>query len=70
MTEKIHSASSWTLPPTGRQLRAITRLCAELHIKEHLENNPSNRWEARRLLYELNERRKWSKRIMDKEKIL
>ncbi len=58
MTEKIPPASSWTLPPTGRQVSAITRLCIQLGIKEPLEDKPSNRWEARRLLYELNEKRK------------
>ena len=55
MVDKIHYNSSWTLPPTGKQVRAITRLCMQLGIKEPLEESPSNRWEARRLLYELNE---------------
>ncbi len=57
MTEKIPSASSWTLPPTGRQVAAITRLCQQLGIREPLEEKPSNRWEARRLLYELRQKR-------------
>lgn len=58
MPEKIAYTSSWTLPPTGRQVRAITRLCQQLGIKEPLEDTPSNRWEARRLIYELNQKRK------------
>lgn len=58
MAEKIPPASSWTLPPTGRQTVAITRLCIQLGIKEPLEDKPSNRWEARRLLYELKQKRK------------
>ena len=58
MTEPIHYASSWTLPPTGRQVAAITRLCMQLGIKETLEDKPTTRWEARRLLHELNETRK------------
>lgn len=58
MTEKIHITSSWRLPPTGGQIAAITRLCQQQGIKEELENKPSNRWEARQLLYELSKRRK------------
>lgn len=58
MHDNIPPASSWTLPPTGRQCRAIARLCTYLGITEPLEDKPSNRWEARRLMYELNERRK------------
>lgn len=58
MAEKIHITSSWRLPPTGRQVAAITRLAMQLGIKEPIEEGPSNRWEARQLLYELNERRK------------
>ena len=62
MAEKIHITSSWRLPPTGRQIVAITRLCMQLGIKEPLEDKPSNRWEARQILYDLNQRRK-EKRI-------
>ena len=58
MSETIHINSSWRLPPTSRQIYAITRLAAQLGIKEPIEEKPSNRWEARRLLYELNEQRK------------
>ena len=58
MAEKIQPSSSWTLPPTGRQVRAIALIAQQLGITEPIEDTPSNRWEARRLLYELNERRK------------
>ena len=58
MTEKIPPTSSWTLPATGRQLSAIARLCTYLKIQEPLEEKPMNRWEARRLMHDLNEKRK------------
>ncbi len=58
MTEKIPPTSSWALPPTGKQLSAIARLAAQLGIKEPIEEGPTNRWEARRLMHDLNERRK------------
>ena len=58
MTEKISPSSSWTLPPTGAQVRAIARIAQQLGITDPIEEGPSNRWEARRLLYELNEQRK------------
>lgn len=58
MAEKIPPTSTWNLPPTGRQTAAITRLCTYLGIKEALEETPSNRWEARRLIYDLNQKRK------------
>ena len=48
-------ASSWLLPPTSRQVAAITRLCMRKGIRESLEEKPSNRWEARQLLYELSQ---------------
>jgi len=53
MGKKIHHTSSWQLPPTSRQVAAITRLCKSLGIKEPLEEGPTTRWEARRLLNEL-----------------
>lgn len=59
MAEKIHSASSWTLPPTVRQLAAIDKQMRRLGIVHQSE--PSNRWEARQLLYELRERKKSGK---------
>ncbi len=55
--EKIAPTSSWNLPPTARQLRATTELCMQLGIKEYLEDKPSNRLEARRLMYELRRKR-------------
>lgn len=57
MTDNSKSlyASSWLLPPTARQEAAITRLCMQKGIKEPLEDRPSNRWEARQLLYELSQ---------------
>ncbi|KKN54528.1 hypothetical protein LCGC14_0591200 [marine sediment metagenome] len=57
MTEKISPASSWALPPTGRQVVAITRLAMQLGIKEPIEDKPSNRWEARRMIYDLTQQR-------------
>jgi len=51
--EKILPTSTWNLPPTEWQVGAITRLCIQKKIKEHLEHKPSNRWEARNLIYEL-----------------
>ena len=57
MTEKIPPASSWTLPPTSRQIVAITRLAMQLGITEPIEEKPSNRWEARRMIYDLTQQR-------------
>ncbi len=59
---KVPPASSWMLDPTAKQLRAIARECSFAGIKEPLENKPSNRWEARRLLNELRTRRLDSKK--------
>jgi hypothetical protein len=57
--EKIPPESSLNLPPTGRQARAITKLCLYKGISEPLEERPSNRREARNLIYELrNEKRR------------
>jgi len=61
MTEKIHITSSWRLPPTAGQTVAITHLCQQLGIKEPLEDKPSNRWEARRLMHELRQRRRYER---------
>ena len=52
MNEKIHYASSWQLPPTGRQVNALTLLGVQD------KDIPTTRWEARRLLYELSQIRK------------
>ena len=56
--QKIYPASSWQLPPTSKQCRAIARLAQYLGIKEPIEDTPSNRWEARQLIYTLNQKRK------------
>lgn len=40
-------------PPTPGQVRAITRMCIALKIKELLEERVSNKREARNLMYEL-----------------
>ena len=63
MTKPIHYASSWTLPATSRQVVAITRLAMQLGIKEPIEEKPMTRWEARRLLHELNQKRKEMKNV-------
>lgn len=55
--EKILPNSSWNLPPTDKQVRAITKLCIKLGIKEPLEETSSNRVEARRLIWDLRKRR-------------
>jgi len=61
--EKIPPESSWNLPQTGEQARAITKLCLYNEIKEPLEFRPSNRREARNLIYilrkEKGRRRRW-----------
>jgi len=51
--EKIAPSSSWNEQPTPAQVRAITRLCMALHIREPLEETPSNRREARDMIYQL-----------------
>ena len=48
--EKIPKASSWNLPPTDKQVRAITRLAIILGYHEPVEERPSNRWEARNMI--------------------
>lgn len=50
---KIEQGSSLNERPTPRQVRAIARLCTVLGISEPLEERPSNRWEARDLIYDL-----------------
>lgn len=57
-TNRLHITSSWRLPPTDKQTRAITQLCIEQGIKEPLENRPSNRWEARKVMHDLRAMRK------------
>jgi len=53
VAELVRPESSWNLPPTPPQIRAITRLCVQLKIGEPLEEFPSSRLEARRLIYDL-----------------
>jgi len=48
--EKIPKASSWNLPPTPRQVKAIARMATILGYHEPVENKPANRWEARNML--------------------
>jgi len=49
--EKIQPHSKWNLKPTPAQVRAITRMAQALNIPEPVENTPSNRLEARNLIY-------------------
>lgn len=49
----IQPNSSWNLPATDRQIRAITRLCLALDIREQLEEQQRSRHEARQLIYDL-----------------
>ena len=55
MAEKYNYTSSWTLPATSRQVAAVARMCIRKGIREHLEEKPMTRWEARRLLYKLSQ---------------
>jgi hypothetical protein len=45
--------STWNLPPTIRQTRMIARLCRAKGITEPLEERPSTRLEASRLISQL-----------------
>lgn len=58
MVEKIPQHSSWLLPPTPKQVRAITKLCLRFNISEPLEEQPRTRREARQLIYRLREQGK------------
>ena len=57
MAEKIPPTSTLNLPPTFQQTRAITRLATALGDKGEgpipIEHTPSNRREARDLIYKL-----------------
>lgn len=57
MAKQVPASSSLNLYPTARQALAVTRLCAQLGITEALENTPSNRLEARALIYRLRQQR-------------
>jgi len=56
-SRKNQQSTSWELPPTARQTAAITRLAMQLGIKEYIEDTPSNRREARQLIYDLRNKR-------------
>ena len=51
--EIIPAYSTLLLPPTWKQTRAITQLCMKVGITDELEHTPSNRREARDLIYKL-----------------
>lgn len=48
--EKIPPSSSWNLPPTPKQVVAISRLAQQLGYYEPVENTPTNRLEARNMI--------------------
>lgn len=54
MSKPIYPASSWNLPPTFKQSVALT----QLGVQD--KDMPTTRWEARRVIYELRQRRKVS----------
>jgi len=56
--ERIPKISSWNLPPTPKQVRAIAKLCAQLGYQQPHEEKVRTRWEARNLLAGLREERK------------
>ena len=56
MPEKILKSSSLNWTPTNKQIRAITKLAIRLGITDIIEDTPSNRREARNLIYELRNR--------------
>lgn len=59
---KISPDSSWNLPPTDNQVRTIAQYCMWNGIREPLEERPSNRWEARDLIYRLRKEKKRKRR--------
>lgn len=62
MPEKIQPGSSWNYPPLPKQTRAIALLAQQLGITEPIENTPTNRLEARNLIYDLRRRRNEQRR--------
>ncbi len=59
MTEKIPPPqSSWHLPPTPTQVRAITRLASQLGYQEPVEEKVRTRWEARNIIAGFREERR------------
>lgn len=55
MPEKILPSSSYNYKPTPRQVRAITKMSQSLGISEPIESTPTNRLEARNLIFKLRE---------------
>lgn len=53
---KYPPSSTINLPATPRQCRRIALQCGQLGIKEPLEEQVSNRFEARNLIFELRAR--------------
>jgi len=60
--EKIPPESSWNLEPTAEQIHRISILSIHCGIREDLQGKPSNRREARNLIYDLRARRKAKRR--------
>jgi len=56
--EKIPPHSSWQLPATAKQKRAIAQLCTYLGYHEPIEEKPMTRWEARNMIAGFREERK------------
>ena len=56
--DKIPPSSSLNYKPTPKQVRAITRMAIALGIREPAEETPTNRAEARSLIFKL---RQWLK---------
>ena len=56
--EKILPSSTLNYKPTGKQVRAITRMAVALGIREPIENTPANRVEARNLIFKLRQQLK------------
>ena len=48
--EKIPKYSSWNLPATDKQVRAITQLCIQLGYHEPYEERKMSRLEARNMI--------------------
>ncbi len=60
--EKIPPESSWNLPPKASQIHRISILSIHCGIKEDSQGKPSNRREARNLIYDLRALRKARRR--------
>jgi len=71
MTEKIPPTSPWNLPPTPKQVRAITSLCMSLGFREPYEEKVRTRYEARNMIAglreELKKRKQWDEDRTNKE---